>query len=154
MNRAPGVLNFREMSPADNQTELFCNAVAAEMLVPKGELATAWQQERDFYRLASYFKVSPLVVARRLLDIKYIERDVFFAFYNAFMAGFRAKKAAAEPGGNFYANCDFRIGRPFASAVGQAVKSGKLLYSDAYKLTGLQGAQFDRYVFKISGGGG
>lgn len=153
-----GVLNFREMKPADNETELFCNAVAAEMLVPLDELAVACKDRRSFYELASYFKVSPLVVARRLLDAGLIKKDEFFKFYNGYMAEVRAKKeakkAAKESGGNFYANCDYRIGRQFANAVGRAVKSGKMLYHDAYKLTGLQRATFDKYVLKISREGG
>jgi Zn-dependent peptidase ImmA (M78 family) len=150
-----GVLNFREMKPADNETELFCNAVAAEMLVPQDELASAWKERRSFYELASYFKVSPLVVARRLLDVGFIKKDEFFKFYTGYMAEVRAKKVAKKDGGgDFYANCDYRIGRTFANAVGRAVKSGKMLYHDAYKLTGLQGTTFDKYVLKISGEGG
>jgi Zn-dependent peptidase ImmA (M78 family)/transcriptional regulator with XRE-family HTH domain len=52
-----GVLNFRAMKPAENETELFCNAVAAEMLVPHDELKSAWRERRSFYELANYFKV-------------------------------------------------------------------------------------------------
>jgi Zn-dependent peptidase ImmA (M78 family) len=144
-----GVLNFREMRPAENQTELFCNAVAAEFLVPKKQLAAKWAQLDDFFGLASYFKVSPLVIARRLLDANYINKARFFSFYNAHIARMRADKAPSkEHGGNFYANCDYRIGRPFADAVGRAVKAGRLLYRDAYRLTGLQGKTFDKYVFR------
>jgi len=147
-----GVLNFRDMKPADNETEVFCNAIAAEMLVPQDELAVAWKERRSFYELASFFKVSPLVIARRLLDLGFINKDDFFGFYNSYISKVRTEKAAKEAGGgNFYSNCDYRIGRPFAGAIGRAVKSGKLLYHDAYKLTGLQGKTFDKYVLKISG---
>jgi Zn-dependent peptidase ImmA (M78 family) len=140
------------MKPADNETEVFCNAIAAEMLVPQDELAVAWKERRSFYELASFFKVSPLVIARRLLDLGFINKDDFFGFYNSYISKVRTEKAAKEAGGgNFYSNCDYRIGRPFAGAIGRAVKSGKLLYHDAYKLTGLQGKTFDKYVLKISG---
>jgi Zn-dependent peptidase ImmA (M78 family) len=150
-----GVLNFRNMSPAENETELFCNAVAAEMLVPKDELLGAWGSIDSFYELASRFKVSPLVIARRLLDLGLITKEKFFAFYNSYVSRVRDEKAAKEKsGGNFYANCDYRIGRPFGGAVARAVKSGKVLYSDAYKLTGLHGKTFDEYILKISAEGG
>lgn len=148
-----GVLNFKEMNPANNATELFCNAVAAEMLVPHREIMSAWQDRISIYELASYFKVSPLVIGRRLLDLGKITRDDFFKFYNTYVSKVRIEKNAREGGGNFYSNCDYRIGRPFAGAIGRAVKSGRLLYRDAYKLTGLQGKTFDKYVMKISGEG-
>lgn len=151
---SPGVLNFREMKPAANETESFCNETAAEFLVPKAELAARWGVQKSFYDLAKYFKVSPLVIARRLLDAGYIAESRFFAFYNSIIADFRTKKADREPGGNFYSNCDYRIGRPFASAISRAVKGGKLLYRDAYRLTGLQGQTFDKYVLKIERDGG
>jgi len=124
------------------------------LLVPQDELLTAWQHRKSFYELASYFKVSPLVIGRRLLDAGKITKDEFFGFYNTYMSKVRTERQSREGGGNFYSNCDYRIGRPFANAIGRAVKSGKLLYRDAYKLTGLQGKTFDNYVLKISGENG
>jgi Zn-dependent peptidase ImmA (M78 family) len=150
---AAGVLNFKEMAPTDNETELFCNAVAAEFLVPKDELAAAWRAEKSFYTLATWFKVSPLVVARRALDLALIKKSDFFGFYNTYMGKVRSDKAARE-GGNFYSNCDYRVGRPFTAAVDRATKSGRLLYRDAYNLTGLHGATFDKYVQKVTREGG
>jgi Zn-dependent peptidase ImmA (M78 family)/transcriptional regulator with XRE-family HTH domain len=144
-----GVLNFRDMRPSDNETELFCNAVAAEFLVPKSEIETAWRNQKNFNILASYFKVSPLVIARRVLDAGYIDKSVFFQFYHKFMADVRTEKEAREPGGSFYSNCEYRIGRPFADAVARATKGGKLLYSEAYRLTGLKGETFDKYILKM-----
>lgn len=150
---AAGVLNFREMKPSENETELFCNAVAAEFLVPKDELAAAWRTAKSFYTLATYFKVSPLVIARRALDLGFVKNSDFFGFYNNYMGKVRSDKEAKE-GGNFYANCDYRIGRPFATAINRATKSGRLLYRDAYNLTGLQGATFDKYIHKVIREGG
>jgi Zn-dependent peptidase ImmA (M78 family) len=143
-----GVLNFRDMNPADNETERFCNEVAAEFLVPKQELARMWKHTKSFYDLANHFKVSPLVAARRVLDCNYIDKTEFFRFYNSYMSRVRDDRASKE-GGNFYANCDYRIGRPFAEAIARAAKKGTLLYRDAYKLTGLQGETFDKYVLKV-----
>lgn len=151
---ATGVLNFTEMNPANNETELFCNAVAAEFLVPKDEFAEAWRGEHSFYSLAARFKVSPLVIARRALDLRFITKSDFFGFYNQYMANVRSEKAAKEGGGNFYSNCDYRIGRPFAAAANRATGGGRLLFRDAYNLTGLQGATFDKYIQKVNREGG
>ena len=148
-----GVLNFRDMNPTDNETELFCNAVAAEFLVPRAEFSAIWAHERSLYTLAAYFKVSPLVVARRALDLGFVSKSEFFAFYKKYMAHVSASKAVKK-GGNFYSVCDYRIGRPFASAVGRATQSGRMLYRDAYNLTGLQGPTFDKYIQKVNREGG
>ena len=51
-------------------------------------------------------------------------------------------------GGNFYDTVKKRIGLSFASHVNQAVKSGKLLYRDAYKLTSLKGDTYQTFFTK------
>lgn len=144
-----GVLNFRDMKPANNPTELFCNAVAAEFLVPADKLASAWLKQKSFSNLANLFKVSPLVIARRALDAGDIGKAAFFQFYNSFRANVKAKRDARDPGGNFYSTCEYRIGRPFADAVARAAKGGKWLSNEAYRLTGLKGETFDKYILKM-----
>jgi Zn-dependent peptidase ImmA (M78 family) len=148
-----GVVNLPNMKPGDNRIEAFCNSTAAEFLVPTDEFESAWNHNHSFYQLADHFKVSPLVIARRAFDTSKIDRDEFFSFYNTTMSNVRADKAKKK-GGDFYAVSDFRIGHPFASAIARAVKSGRLLYHEAYNLTGLQGATFDKYIFKVQTEGG
>lgn len=51
-----GISDFKELLPSENAVEIFCNKVAAEFLVPAGEMRTAWQEarteEKPFERLA------------------------------------------------------------------------------------------------------
>jgi Zn-dependent peptidase ImmA (M78 family) len=152
---AAGVLNLDALQPSENKVEQFCNRVAAEFLVPASELIPAWHgahgQAEPFQVLARTFKVSPLVAARRVLDLELISRAAFFEFYNAYMEDDRRRLAACPSGGNFYRTNDLRLGRPFAEAVVQAVREGRLLYHHAYQLTGLQGKMFDRFVGEASG---
>jgi hypothetical protein len=42
-----------------------------------------------------------------------------------------------------------RLGLAFSTHIINAVKSGKLLYRDAYKLTGLKGDTFQTYFTKL-----
>ena len=49
-------------------------------------------------------------------------------------------------GGDFYRTQDVRLGRRFASAVVRAVREGRILYRDAYRLTDLKGETFQRYA--------
>ncbi len=142
--------DLRSMEPADEPTERSCNRVAAEFLVPEDQMRQAWPSLRPdpepFQTLARRFKVSPLVAGRRALDLGLISREAFFDFYNAYIQYDRRKAASRADGGDFYKSQNLRVGRRFASAVATALGEGKLLYSEAYRLTGLRGAAFERYT--------
>ena len=58
----------------------------------------------------------------------------------------RRRAAQRSAGGDFYLTQDVRLGRRFAHAVIRAAKEGRLLYRDAYRLTGLHGETFDKYA--------
>jgi Zn-dependent peptidase ImmA (M78 family) len=149
--------DLRELQPADDDTERACNRVAAEFLVPERELKESWSsltQDSDrFQVLARRFKVSELVAARRALDLALISRGAFLDFYRSYLRNERRKASRASSGGDFYANQNYRIGRRFAETVVRAAREGKLLYRDAYQLTGLYGSTFDRYAESLSFGG-
>lgn len=144
-----GVINFDNLQPVNHEVEIFCNRVAAEFLVPAEFMRQVWteaeQVEEPFQFLARHFKVSPLVAARRALDLSLIPRQEFFSFYREYQEDERRQKRKSS-GGDFYATQGLRIGERFASAVVRAVKEGRLLYRDAYRLTGLHGKTFDRYA--------
>jgi Zn-dependent peptidase ImmA (M78 family) len=146
---AEGVSNFDRLQPVGADVEIFCNRVAAEFLVPIQEFETEWQvvaTDLDrFDRLARTFKVSALVAARRALDLRYITREEFFTFYDhQIQTSLNRRKKSS--GGDFWKTQGVRIGDMFGSAVAHAVWAGKLLYRDAYKLTGLRGKTFDNYI--------
>lgn len=151
------VFDLHDLQPAPDPTERFCNAAAAEFLIPEAELRKAWQEAEPrserFQFLARRFKVSELVTARRALDLRLITREAFFSFYNEYSEDER-RRSAAQSGGNFYATQNSRIGRSFAEAVARAVREGRLLYRDAFDLTGLHGATFDRYIARLEASAG
>jgi Zn-dependent peptidase ImmA (M78 family) len=145
-----GVFDLRDLQPASDAVEQACNRVAAEFLIAEREIRACWPQvkgESDpFQVLARRFKVSALVAARRALDARLITRDEFLDFYGDYQADERRQAAGRSGGGDFFANQDVRVGRRFAGAVIQAAREGRLLYRDAYRLTGLYGRTFDRYA--------
>jgi Zn-dependent peptidase ImmA (M78 family) len=145
--------DLREMQPADDPMEKTCNRVAAEFLVTQSELRQIWPSVRGdsepFQTIARQFKVSALVAARRALDTNLINKKAFLNFYRAYQSDERRAAADRSPGGDFYVNQNLRVGQRFASAVIRAVKEGKLLYSEAYRLTGLYGKTFDHYATSL-----
>jgi Zn-dependent peptidase ImmA (M78 family) len=144
-----GIFSLDELQPANDEAEEFCNKVAAEFLVPAAQLRNCWREaeadKEPFQFLARRFKVSPIVTARRALDLSLIDREMFFEFYHAHEKDERRKKQK-QGGGDFYTTQHARLDRRFVSAVVRAVYEGRLPYSDAYKLTGLHGQTFDRYT--------
>jgi Zn-dependent peptidase ImmA (M78 family) len=151
--------DLREMQPADDPGEQACNRVGAEFLVPERKLRQVWPSIKNntdpFQTIARQFKVSVLVAARRALDLQLINREAFFDFYHTYQIDERERREAASRAGrgDFYANQNKRVGQRFALTVARAVKEGKLLYSEAYRLTGLYGSTFDSYVEYLKIGG-
>ncbi|MFT5836950.1 MAG: Zn-dependent peptidase ImmA (M78 family) [Candidatus Azotimanducaceae bacterium] len=150
---ADGVSNFEALQPADIDVELFCNKVAAEFLVPTRKLHAVWAEasraEEPFQRLARQFKVSPLVAARRAMDLGLVEKADFFSFYGSYQKDERRKQGLRRGGGDFWNTQNTRIGRRFGATVVRATREGKLLYRDAYRLTGLQGKTFDSFAERL-----
>ena len=140
--------DFRKLQPADDPIEKLCDQVAAEFLVPAATFNEAWRREPDTSAVARYFKVSEIVVARRALDTGKWTKKQFFKFYEAYKRREFKKKENQSPGGDFFATAKKRISITFAAHINQAVKSGKLLYRDAYKLTGLKGDTFEKFFSK------
>lgn len=136
----------KQMLPADDPTEILCDKVAAEFLVPEIFFREKWKNSQDIKYLSRVFKVSPIVIARRSLDLGLISKPVFFEFYNNYISEFKDKKENQSSGGNFYATAKKRISLRFASYVNNAVKENNLLYRDAYKLTSLKGNTYEKFI--------
>lgn len=132
--------------PADDPIEVLCDKVAAELLVPEKLFLEEWHITPDIKTLSKLFKVSPIVIARRALDLKRISFDQFITFYTQYMDDFKNKKNRQGSGGDFYATTKKRISPRFATFVNNAVRENKLLYRDAYKLTNMKGDTYNKFV--------
>lgn len=138
--------DFRNLQPADNPIEIFCDKIAAEFLVPQDSLRTAYQQSKNFESLARTFKVSQIVIARRLLDLGFITRPEFFEFYEEYTNRDFRKQESREGGGDFYLTQRKRLSVQFLTYVNNAVRENKLLVRDAYNLTGLKGNTYHNFM--------
>ena len=149
-----GVSIFQNLQPAPHATERFCNQTAAEFLVPKDDLNNFWhtakQANNRYQEIARHFKVSSLVAARRTLDLGLIDQDEFFRFYQEYRdTEWHSRQQDQASGGNFWNTQKWRIGPRFGTAIIRAVKEGRLLYREAYSLTGLKGDTFERMPKKM-----
>ncbi|GMQ82242.1 MAG: ImmA/IrrE family metallo-endopeptidase [Rhodothermia bacterium] len=142
------------LSSRSNEDEVFCNQVAAEFLVPTSEFLPQWNRyENDadpFLKLSRSFKVSQIVVARKALDLDLVSRSWFFDFYDQRIELFQQKRSTNKStGGDYWNTQGVRIGRLFGSAVVQAVKEGKPLYTEAFEMAGLRSNTFVSYADRI-----
>lgn len=140
--------DFRKLEPANDPIEILCDKIAAEFLVPEVTFNEVWNSNPNIKNAARFFKVSEIVIARRALDLDKITKSGFFEFYDEYTNREFIKNESQSSGGDFYATTRKRLGLTFSVHINNAVKSGKLLYRDAYKLTSLKGDTFQTYFTK------
>lgn len=134
--------------------ESFCNAVSAEVLVPKFEFTTLWNEQEDIVAninaTANHFKVSTFVTARRALNLGFIEKDAFFAYYTEatkkFKSYLREEKNSRKSGGNYYDTARTRLGSQFSRAVVTSVLEGKTLYRDGGTLLNMNPSNIMKFA--------
>ncbi len=93
--------NFEEVNPSNlDPIEVFCNGVAAEVLVPEDELLGLINLEmlqEDLPQISKHFHVSPEVIMRRLLTLRKISRRNYQMYRSRQLAKY--KDAPAGTGG-------------------------------------------------------
>lgn len=126
---------------SDHATETWCNRVAAELLVPQTEFRAALQRDeamdQALKRLARHFKVSSLVVLRRMLDVGWLDRDAFWSAYRAEEAQLKSLAARSAGGGDFYRTTVARVSKRFAQSLVASTLEGRTLYRDAFRMLGI-----------------
>jgi Zn-dependent peptidase ImmA (M78 family) len=121
-----------------NQVERWCDQVAAELLVPLAVLGTDYQRGEALRgaldRLARRFKVSTLVILRRIHDAGGLTRDQLWQAYQQELE--RLQAIPRGSGGDFYLTQAARVGKRFARALVASTLEGQTLHRDALRLLG------------------
>lgn len=123
----------------DQAIERWCNSVAAELLVPMSILRTLLLSDEPLQvsiaRLAREFKVSTLVILRRLRDAGVLDPASFRTAYATEVQ--RIASLPQSSGGNFYLTTAARVSRRFGRALVESTLEGRTLYRDAFRLLGI-----------------
>lgn len=123
----------------DNAVERWCNLVAAEMLVPLDGLTPEVRGGEELTtqtaRLARRFKVSTLVILRRLFDAGALSRAELREAYDAEVE--RLRQMPRTSGGDFYLTQAARVSKRFARALFESTLEGHTLYRDAFNMLGI-----------------
>ena len=122
----------------EQAVERWCNKVAAELLVPIEAMRQVYNRaaplQEEMSRLARFFKVSTLVVLRRIHDLGGISAEAFWRAYEAELERLRAIPRGS--GGNFYLTQAARVSKRFAAALVSSTLEGQTLYTDAFRMLG------------------
>ena len=124
-------------------TENYCDRVAAEFLVPESLLREIWNNDTKY--LSRRFKASELVVARRAHALNLMSDSDYKSFWLMYSQRLNVAKKNSS-GGSFYLTSVKRVGRNFAIHVRNAVNNRQLSYTEAYRLTGLYGKTYDKFM--------
>lgn len=127
--------------PGQN-TERWCNAVAAELLMPLKTVQEEYSPdnsiEEEIQRLARIYKVSTLVVLRRLFDAGFINEGELSTYYKEELERIRNLELKKSNGGDFYRTLGVRTGKRFARAVVSSALEGQTLFQDAFRMLGVR----------------
>jgi Zn-dependent peptidase ImmA (M78 family) len=138
---ASGVSNAQVGQVPEQQTERWCNRVAAELLMPLEELRAAHQRNlpipEEIQRLAREFKVSTLVALRRLFDAGFIDQATLWQHYREEERRLRTLNERSS-GGDFYRSLTARTGKRFARAIVASTLEGFTSFSEAFRLLGMR----------------
>ncbi len=126
-----------------NSKERWCNEVAAEFLLPAASLqgvsVNLNDLTTDLQRLARHFKVSTLVVLRRLYDAGRFTQSQYRTAYGDELDRILAlMEEQTSGGGNFYNTQPLRVSKRFARALIESTREGQTLHRDAFQMLGFK----------------
>ena len=124
----------------EQEIERWCNRVAAELLVPQAVLRDEFDGHADLQlevdRLARRFKVSTLVILRRIHDAGQLTRQELWTAYDAELDRLRAVPRGS--GGDFYLTLGARVSKRFARAIVASTLEGRTSFIEAFRMLGVK----------------
>ena len=136
--------DLRNLQSAQNEIEQFCDKCTAEFLVPEKEIKNVYKNQKNIDELARYFKVSQIVILRRLLDTSVITQQKFYEKLKE-MYEIEIKKPEKE-GGDFYHTIPNRLSKRFLYILNRAVRDNIVFFRDALKITQLSTKTYNTLI--------
>lgn len=134
------VSDAQAVAVPDQETERWCNRVAAELLVPLDLLRAEYDRHSELRgelgRLARRFKVSTLVILRRIHDLGGLTRAQLWSAYDDELA--RLREVPRGSGGDFYLTLPARVSKRFARALVVSTLEGRTSFTESFRLLGVK----------------
>ena len=136
-----GISNTQAVSTPDHAVERWCNQVAAEMLAPTKLVRDEFDADADLNteanRLARRFKVSTLVVLRRIRDVGGMDHDEFRYAYQEELGRLQDLQGDRS-GGSAIRNVGPRVSKRLARALIVSTLEGRTSYTESFRLLGVR----------------
>ncbi|MBM3286469.1 MAG: ImmA/IrrE family metallo-endopeptidase [Candidatus Eisenbacteria bacterium] len=130
--------NAQAAAAPAHAVERWCNQVAAELLVPMEPFQEAHHRgaelSSELDRLAREFKVSTLVILRRMHDAGTLRGRAYWDAYEQELD--RLRSLPSSSGGNFYLTLGARASKRFARALVISTLEGRTAFTEAFRLLG------------------
>ena len=139
------------------ELEILCNSIASEILVPTDEFNRLWNEikEKDTRNKISLitqaFKCSESVIARKALDNKRIEKDLYTEIIDEAIEAYKTMRENDSSGGNYYATLKTRLDACFVRALCESISSGRTTFTEAYRLTNTSRKTFAEVAMRLGG---
>lgn len=133
-------LDFRKTNNHINKEEIFCNKVAAELLLPRNEFKQDFYDKNEIHNISELYKLSEIFVFYRLVELgkikterrhdleKEIKKETAENIKN------KALKNKGREGGNYNLLMKDSNGALFNRVVGEAYYSNNINYVEASNL--------------------
>jgi len=148
-------ISLVDLNYTDNDIELFCNDIAANILVPEDLIKNYWNASENFEEhylsLARNFSVSTLVILNRLYSLKLISFDEYKYYINVENEKFLEfqKLKSKNTRGDFYKSLKSRNGTNFSMALITSTLEGKTLYKEAANLLNTKYSSINKFAKEL-----
>ena len=141
------ISNAQALTISNHQVESWCNKTAAELLVPLNVIRQLYDNEKmkhnfssEIQRLAKYFKVSSLVILRRIYDMKKLTAKEFSTRYEAELKKLNAmlKENKKTNRRGFFLTLKTRVNPRFAKALVSHTLEGYTSFRDSFQLLNIK----------------
>lgn len=148
-----GKSGISDANPDTHQKEeIFCNAVAAEFLVPEIEFQAHWRDIEDWKEnlapLEAHFRVSTWVIARRALTLGKITRDDYRNYIHYIQEQYKNRERSLG-GPTYYRTRKGQISEAFSKALVSEALSGRVLLRDAGSLLNMKPYRIATYAKEL-----
>lgn len=140
---------------SEQETERFCNEVAAATIVPKEHFLSlksvrkigkkGFWKKRDIKRLASVYNISPSVAVRRLYSFDRITDREFFSIVEELDDYSEKGQSSSGGGGNYYRSQLSELGRFYSNLAFQTYHNGSITLSKLSSVLDVKVDNIKRY---------
>lgn len=145
-------MDSADSTPGNDKTEKFCNAVAAELLVPRDMLVSLWQKSSGdvlerIKTVANKFSVSEQALAIRLADVQLIGQETFrqaMALYGARLNRIKQQNKTSTGGPSANTSLKYNLGTKVINTFTRAIDNGLISLLDAARTLDIAVSRFEK----------